>query len=190
MALHGGITEKWLIILLRSEASVALGVRMLENYVDRNEDKVAFNIVLYPFVVFGIWLRSLLIRFFATLRYPVRGIKQLPVNWHRISWCMDLTYPPELLPDAKTVGEIFSVSGLFKNFSDSNKDPILVLFLACSWYFPALLWRWSLKATWLSLSPDGTHGALSHSSCWATAISCIWRISGIPIRPAALLLIG
>ncbi len=40
MALHGGITEKWLIILLRSEAFVALGLKMLKSYADRDEDDV------------------------------------------------------------------------------------------------------------------------------------------------------
>ncbi len=112
--------------------------------------KVASGIVFYPSFVFGIWLRSLIIRVIATLRYPIRGIKQLPVNWHRISWCMDFTYPPELLPDAKTVDEWFSVGGLFEVLSDPNTDIgdyFLSLAFACFWYFSALLWRWSLKAT-------------------------------------------
>lgn len=99
----------------------------------------------------GIWGRSLIIRIFATLRHPLRGLLQLPSNWNETVLMVDSTHLPELLPGAAAISPAFTVQGLLENFKSVGvRDRWIGLLFALMWYPPALMWRWSLKATlWL-----------------------------------------
>ncbi|MBK8452856.1 MAG: hypothetical protein WAQ53_08505 [Thiofilum sp.] len=113
--------------------------------------KIIFLMVIFPFLALGVWLRSLLIRIFATLLYPIYGLRQLTSNWKENLWIVDCTHLPELLPGARRVDDFFSIKGLLSDLSHQQLDDKLIAIMATTiWYPPALLWRWSLKATlWL-----------------------------------------
>lgn len=103
-----------------------------------------------PSFALGIWLRGLLIRIFATLRHPLAGLRQLPVNWRETIAVIDFTHPPELLPGAAAVADALTVRGLLQDISLTDEESWFSMAIALIWYVPALMWRWSLKATlWL-----------------------------------------
>ncbi len=104
-----------------------------------------------PLLAIGILLRTLLIRLFATLRHPIAGLQQLPQNWRSSLWVIDPCHLPELLPKAGTIAANFSIVGLWSNYQSSNALTKLVkIGLTPFFYFPAMLYRWSLKASaWL-----------------------------------------
>lgn len=112
---------------------------------------IVFNEV-WP-LAFGVWLRSMFIRIYSTLRHPIAGLRCFPQNWQEILWGLDFTYPPELLPGAARVSQLFNPRGLIVTIKQKNGNKvdraISGTCLIC-WYVPALLWRWSLKSTlWL-----------------------------------------
>lgn len=115
---------------------------------------ILFIIWLLPFFTVAVWGRSLFIRAAVTLRHPFWGIRSLANNFMETIWCKDLCHYPELLPGAKQVSGIFSVSSLIKVLiserSEKNHTWWTFLLFTAAWYVPALLYRWSLKATlWL-----------------------------------------
>ncbi len=99
----------------------------------------------------AVWLRSLLIRVVATVFHPAAGLRHLPANWRETLAVVDFTHPPELLPGAAQVDDTLTVGGLLAKMKTSTGDNWWEkAILAALWYPPALLWRWSLKATlWL-----------------------------------------
>lgn len=95
----------------------------------------------------GIWLRALATRTVATFLHPIAGVQAIPANWRRFVWQSDLRDPPELLPGHKE-------TGFHRTFSDFQTDMSLSGAYVVSFsvgfvvfYFPALLWRWSIKST-------------------------------------------
>lgn len=149
----------WLFLLLMFLASTLIFCFFMIYMFEEKLSGLAYQglignlllIMITPFFALGIWLRSLCIRFFATLCYPIEGIKSLGKNWYSNLWVVDLLHPPELMPDAAKVDETFTIKGLLKRL-DINKKGIYFssLVIILIWYPPALMWRWSLKATlWL-----------------------------------------
>ncbi|MGZ8219829.1 hypothetical protein [Methylomagnum sp.] len=112
---------------------------------------VALLLLFGPAFVAGILLRALFIRWFASLRYLSRGLKRLPRNWRENLLVIDLTHPPELLPQAGKVGNWLTVTGLWAQFlGEKGGEKAFTAFLIVAWYLPALAYRWSLKASaWL-----------------------------------------
>ncbi|QQZ30209.1 hypothetical protein HMY34_16370 [Thiothrix subterranea] len=113
---------------------------------------MAFVIAVFA-VEFGIWLRSLFIRIVATGLRPVAGLRHLANNWRETVAVVDFTHLPELLPGATEVdADNLTIRGYFSQIH-SHKDEdrwINVLFFPPVLYLPAMMWRWSLKATlWL-----------------------------------------
>lgn len=107
--------------------------------------------MLTIFFATAVWLRSLIIRFFATLTHLGIGFRNLPINWKETLAIVDFTHPPELLPGAKAVDNKLTVRGLLNQVqSTTNADHWWSALTVLVWYPPAILWRWSLKATlWL-----------------------------------------
>jgi hypothetical protein len=101
--------------------------------------------------VLGVWIRSLCIRVYASLCHPIAGLRRLPHNWRETLAVVDFTHPPELLPGASQVHEVYTVAGWMARVrSKDATDQVLASLIIPCWYLPALLWRWSLKATlWL-----------------------------------------
>lgn len=99
----------------------------------------------------GVWSRSLGIRVYASLRHPLAGLRRLPHNWREILLAVDFLHPPELLPGAGQIDRGFTVAGLLVELKSENTEGRLFRSMVVPlWYIPALLWRWSLKATlWL-----------------------------------------
>lgn len=96
-------------------------------------------------------LHALFIRWFATLRYFFNGLQQLPHNWRENLGIIDFTHAPELLPQASKVSKLFSIAGLRHRITNEGGiEKVTLIVLLAAWYFPALAYRWSLKASaWL-----------------------------------------
>lgn len=108
--------------------------------------------VVFPFIDLGILLHSQTIRLWVTVVHLPEGFLRLPQNWHETLWVIDLSHPPELIPQAGTVDRHFAVKSLWqdmlakKEIHDNITAAIAILFF----YPPALAYRWSLKASaWL-----------------------------------------
>ncbi|WP_033193938.1 hypothetical protein [Methylomonas sp. MK1] len=93
-------------------------------------------------IALGVWVRSLLIRIMASLRYCRSGLANLPNNWQQLLWVVDVKHEPELLPGLNQIDKQLSLSELLRNDDKYFAYPLVVIF-----YLPALLWRWSLKST-------------------------------------------
>lgn len=107
--------------------------------------------LLIPFVALAIWLRGLLIRIISTLRHPVDGLRNVSTNWRENLLVLDLKHLPELLPGSAQIDSQLSILGLLDSIQSAKDNQVLVrvIFIVC-WYIPAVMWRWSLKATlWL-----------------------------------------
>jgi hypothetical protein len=109
---------------------------------------------LAPFLVLGILLRGLLIRWIATLCHLLAGLAHLPQNWRETLLVIDLLHPPELLPQAGRINSYFTVRSVWryviKKPASNAWEKIFSLMLLLAWYLPALAYRWSLKASaWL-----------------------------------------
>ena len=97
---------------------------------------------------------SQLIRLSATLWYPMHGLRQLPHNWRETLSVIDLTHPPELIPQAGKVSDQLAVKSLWRCMcvEESLWKKITLIVLIAIIYLPALTYRWSLKASaWLWL---------------------------------------
>lgn len=103
--------------------------------------------------VLGMLLRSVFIRWFATLRHLPTGLANLPQNWRETLLVIDPFHPPELLPKAGEVNAEFTVRGVWRSAlsrSSANRELLLPLLTCVAWYLPAMAYRWSLKANaWL-----------------------------------------
>ena len=135
----------------------ALAAMIINGDNDKLLNMIIF-IIISPLIIpiflgisLAVWLHSLWIRTIAKLQHPMQGLHQLPINLRDVLWKIDFTQAPELLPKAKQVDKFFSVNGLIATGKGDNSIvSISFIFMAVSWYIPALLWRWSLKATlWL-----------------------------------------
>jgi hypothetical protein len=104
-------------------------------------------------VTFGLWLHSLATRTFATLRYLWPGILNLPDNWRHAILVIDSFYPPELIPGLEKLSDEFSFQSILTSLrSDRVLVRVVGLIFTITLFFPAMLYRWSLKSTaWLYL---------------------------------------
>jgi hypothetical protein len=110
-----------------------------------------FITLLSPIFIAKIFFKTLLIRFYSTLRYPLNGLVQLPNNWRETLFVIDIFHPSELLPQAGRVNDILTAAGVWKRMSTQfymqKMQWILMLFV---WHITALSYRLSLKASlWL-----------------------------------------
>lgn len=95
----------------------------------------------------GLWLRAIATRSMATFSHPLAGLKAIPTNWRLFVWHTDLLDPPELLPDHERTGFRAVISST-KVDGDWYPTGLILFSLAVPiLYFPALIWRWSIKST-------------------------------------------
>jgi hypothetical protein len=100
----------------------------------------------------GTAIAVLVIRIFVTaytfVRDPTATLQAIPKNWARTTLSLDSRFPPELIPDHPhaTLGAVFV--GL-KQRGGARFVSVLLLPL----FIPALLYRWSLKATSIIYAP-------------------------------------
>jgi hypothetical protein len=94
---------------------------------------------------------SIYIRLVATLLNLKQGLVHLPHNWRETLAVVDCTRPPELLPGAGRVSPGLTFSGYWQYLAGESVDTRLSLSpLLVGLYVPALVYRWSLKASaWL-----------------------------------------
>lgn len=135
------------------------------------------GIILFLLILILAAVSALFVRVVATivtlLKYPVESITSIPLNWFTIALVMDMKHPPELLPGLNRYGDDAELrfvtwpwfSGLFKeilkgppdNRETAIRETIQLSFVSFLFYgflyFPALIYRFSLKATSLIYLP-------------------------------------
>ena len=168
-------TLKWIAVsacvapflLLRTERSTALGIKVFDRIYDRLDpyaEPTMFVLLVTP----AVRLIAVLV---TAIRHPILTISSIPANWYRTAWCLDITHPPEILPGYEETGkqDLFKFSieisyrksaKAFYGRDDRGKHSwafhlarlaVLSLVLVPT-FLPALLYRWSLKATSLIYS--------------------------------------
>lgn len=105
-----------------------------------------------PSVCIGVWLRSLLVRFSATVVFLIKGIWQIPRNFRDILFVVDILHRVQLVPGLDRL-EVYTSDGVLRRIKNSTglekyfNIPIFVIF-----FVPANLYRLSIKSTfWLYL---------------------------------------
>lgn len=139
------------------------------------------EIIFYPYVVassilgffiFGLAFGSVFSKTYVTLKTliinPISCIREIPRNWFNIVFCVDVFYPPELLPGIenskydKTISE-FKFKKMIKNYIGVISEEIewinkmwMIMYLisAIVVFVPSVIYRWSLKSSsiiWMPL---------------------------------------
>lgn len=110
-----------------------------------------FAFVVRPLFISGIFARALLIRFYATLWYPLVGWKNLADNWQETLLLSDFFRLPELMPKAGEIHPKLKVDFLWRKIiSNPNSEKITPIMMLIVWYIPSIAYRLSLKASfWL-----------------------------------------
>ncbi len=123
--------------------------------------------ILFPLVSIGVFVIPILIlklsvTFYAVITHPLLSIQQLPRNWYEVVFCVDFIHPPEVLPGIDRTDSFLKFSNwsaiwLKKKESNTTSEYIFDLFfyvIATPFmFFPALLYRWSLKSSALVWLP-------------------------------------
>ncbi len=116
---------------------------------------VALTTILLAFplaFVLGIWLRTVVIRFVATLRFLPSGFWEIPINFRRILFVVDMHHPAELLPGYS--GDVPNTGTAILRDFETAELPSKLFSMAAYLVFliPAYLYRLSIKSTcWLYL---------------------------------------
>jgi hypothetical protein len=148
-AIHGAIVVGFSGMFARAGEGLFLGTS------ERTGTKIAIANAIAGVgaggVAAGILVRGFFIRLYATLMHFPAGFAQLPQNWHETILSTDPWHMPELLPQAGTVSEDFSVQGLWANrHARRRADKIILYIFLAVFYISAIAYRWSLKASaWL-----------------------------------------
>lgn len=164
-ALLTGVTIAWQIIegmqvlnaIIGNAGSIALSLVLLTFTLASRKwppsVSVAAFVVVLPLSMFGVFLRTLVIRFFATIRYLLQGWHHFPENWLTLLTKVDLTSPVEILPGAQT--------GHPLNFNTATQrmrlgNTVLVRLSAYAFvvlFFPSVFYRILLKMSFPFYAP-------------------------------------
>ncbi len=128
---------------------------------------IVYFLLIVGFISFFI---KILATLFTVLQKPLYSIKEIPYNWFRIAFAIDLIDPPELIPGIENCDfhdelpksikwsvlgrRMFSTikSTKLRNFSSFLIfSPVIIVY--CFMYLPAFLYRFSLKSTTLIYFP-------------------------------------
>lgn len=105
-------------------------------------------IVLYyffsPLHVAGIWLATVAIRFYATLKHFSSGCDYFSDNWRENMFFIDPFHPVYLIPGDDKFEARNYVRDLYKK---ETFDGWIALFYYFFIYVPAFIYRWSIKST-------------------------------------------
>ena len=152
------------LMLLRTEESTRLGIEWFDIFQDWFPS-VAYNPQRHGFlwsVVLGLcWIfiglpfGAFIVRTTATIvaaiRGPARALHAIPSNWSRITLGIDSFLPPEIIPDHPELTFEALRSPLRPSAPVAFR--VLVSIFAVPIFLPALLYRWSLKATSIIYAP-------------------------------------
>ncbi|MEM7428934.1 MAG: hypothetical protein AAF441_22845 [Pseudomonadota bacterium] len=118
----------------------------------------AGTVVLFAMVCVGLFLglllRAVATRLLASLRYAHFGAANVPTNWQRLLFQVDVLKAPELLPNADRISDRLD----FIKFTDGLRGEDLKLKIALGvaipiWFPPSLLYRYALKSTFWLYAP-------------------------------------
>ena len=104
--------------------------------------------VFAPGVFFGGWLRSVGIRFAATVCHLWAGLITLPTNWWRTLFVVDFRYPPEIIPGYRGA-DLLQTSYMIKEIKNVNNHIEWFVFLTgfIVMFGPAYVYRVTIKST-------------------------------------------
>lgn len=110
---------------------------------------------LFSFLRYGMylggWLRSLTIRFLATVRHPLLGLKALPENWKRTLFVQDIKMLPEVVPGYNRE-DVLNPEYIWRNRRATLDSTHRLIFFAAIIAAP-YFYRLSIKSTiWASWS--------------------------------------
>ncbi|KAF0246452.1 MAG: hypothetical protein FD180_716 [Planctomycetota bacterium] len=91
---------------------------------------------------------------------PVATLEAIPRNWYRVAMCVDALHPPELVPglELSGIGAGFRFRDVVPSMTNGTSwlqrflAAVLVCITALAW-LPAVLYRYSLKATSIFYAP-------------------------------------
>ena len=107
-------------------------------------------VILAPGLGVGFFINAFLCRIVATIRYLPKGWFALVDNWQQLVWSQDIRCPPELLPGINQLEKFKNIrtNNLFSDRTGMDRsDWLLRILITPFLYFPALLYRLSLKST-------------------------------------------
>jgi hypothetical protein len=116
----------------------------------------------------------------ATIQQPWVTLKTIPTNWFRITFAMDVSCPPEKIPGHSEENLSKDMRKLYEETNHVLLWPLRILgwpSMFAIFYLPALIYRWSLKATSIIYSPlvFVAHSTFSESKDLRTKLELIKR---------------
>ncbi len=148
----------WLVLVLSCALSFAASYALSKYWLVGHEGFAVFwrgmvvgagavAVFFVPGVALGIWLRTLAIRFAATVTHPLAGMQSLPSNWWRTLFATDCRHPPELVP-GRPASDL-TLGHWYRQLRDAKVDWFIRLFalfvMVC--FVPAYFYRLSIKST-------------------------------------------
>ncbi len=168
------------LLLLRSPASTMLAARWFQSAVDRFEVKAndpEQELHTTAFKYAALLLCSVIVRVVATLRHPIKGVKEVPANWRRVVLCTDMKTPVELVPETGSVREI--LQRVVSDKGEAQQSTILIMVVtafACGAgaHFARSIWSawiwlgitWFFELCWLILGALLVAGMFCHLIGW------------------------
>ncbi|MEA2895184.1 MAG: hypothetical protein QOJ84_799 [Bradyrhizobium sp.] len=119
----------------------------------------------------GVLLVCLAIRVWATLHYPLRGLKSLPRNFRRLWLCTGPFQPPELIPGLDGAESRFTPQSFWAQIYKRNtlSGYAISAVLLIAWFGPGMVYRFTLKSTfwvWWPLAFIVSSPKLSKTPAW------------------------
>lgn len=134
-------------VTLAAVLAVAVTLALMGSIAGEAELLVAVLLAGIPWI-FGIWLRSLLVRIIATLRHPLLGLQAMPGNWCKTIWVIDSRHPPKLVPGSESLSSVFSPQKIRTLISSHELfDRLFGIALLLLFFFPVLFYRWTIKSS-------------------------------------------
>ena len=170
------------LLLLRTDHSTKRAIKWMDEWMRKfASDDVPEN--LFALAAFGIFwalllcILSFVARFGATAfsvwRAPAQALKAIPANWFRVTMSLDSRFAPELLPDDPKS----SFDEVLELFREKNRAGQVIGTALLPAFLPALLYRWSLKATSIIYAPlvFVAHSTFSEGTDLRTKLELIKR---------------
>ena len=152
-------------MLLRTQVSAEWGLQVYKRFYVlllklRILPPLLFVPVFYTLLPVGGTAIRIIGTVYWAVRSPFQTIKQMPQNWLRQSFCIDLAHPPEIVPlESSPNSEVFTFAQLLELIRSRPRivSRIAQVFLSLPalllGWLPAILYRISFKATLLAYAP-------------------------------------
>jgi hypothetical protein len=145
------------LLLLRTEESTRLGIDWWDRWVtweerwDYQGDKLVITILWAIAVIVIACAVAFAIRAAATvvgvLSNPACSLRAIPQNWSRVTLAMDSRFPPEFIPGHPSETLQSTLEGM------TGLPLVAALLFLVPPFVPAIIYRWSLKATSIIYAP-------------------------------------